>query len=108
MTTPRGQDVVGLFLTQLKNKQEDVRNTGARELRIYLDNKSQEMSAETFSKFFADVGKRIGELVNSNDVNEKLGGVRAINEVQYTTLQLCDCLISILRLFLLLILKIFF
>ena len=80
MTAPKA-DVVGNFINLLKHKQEETRNVAGRDLKIYLDNKSREMSPENFSKFFQDVSKRLGELINSNDMSEKLGGIRAINEV---------------------------
>ena len=39
---------------------------------------SREVSGETFSKFMNDVNRRIFELIQSNDVYDKIGGILAI------------------------------
>lgn len=40
---------------------------------------SRELSGENFTKFINEVNRRIFELVNSNDINDKVGGILAIS-----------------------------
>lgn len=69
------------IMLELKNKQDDVRVSGAKNLRNYVYNKAREMSGETFSLFMNDLNRFIMELVNSNSPQEKLSGISVVYEL---------------------------
>ena len=41
---------------------------------------SREVSAEAFTKFSNEINKKIYELIHSNEIGEKLGGISAIGK----------------------------
>jgi len=67
------------FFQKLKSRDEDERQKAARNLANYVVVQSRELSNESFSRFMNDVNKAVGELVNSQVVHEKLGGIMAID-----------------------------
>lgn len=67
------------FVYKLKSKHEDVRNKAARELCLYVKTELREVSPEEIASFMDDFNRDIIEMVSSSDVNEKKGGILAIN-----------------------------
>ncbi|TPX35002.1 hypothetical protein SmJEL517_g02512 [Synchytrium microbalum] len=76
-----GAEVLNKLLADIRSKNEDVRARGATDLRDYVVSVSREVSGETFSKFMNDVNRRIFELIQSNDVYDKIGGILAIDKL---------------------------
>ena len=52
-----------------------------------ISSESREISGEAFTKFMDGVSRRIFELVNSSDVNEKMGGIVAIGKQNFARLK---------------------
>ena len=50
-------------------KSEAQRQRAAKNLRVYVEAEAREMSAGTFSKFLADLHKRINDIVSSAETN---------------------------------------
>jgi serine/threonine-protein kinase mTOR len=44
---------------------------------------SREISVENFKKFSNDINKKIFELIHSNEVHEKIGGILAIGNCHH-------------------------
>ncbi|KAF2071336.1 hypothetical protein CYY_007349 [Polysphondylium violaceum] len=78
---PLWADALYKISTDLKNKKEEDRVKGSKSLRNYVITQSREMTNESFSKFMQDVNNLIFELVNSNGIPEKIGGIMAIDEL---------------------------
>lgn len=51
------------------------------ELGEYVAATSREVSGENFIKFNNDVNKKIFELIHSSDLNDKIGGIMAIDRL---------------------------
>ncbi|CEM08834.1 unnamed protein product [Vitrella brassicaformis CCMP3155] len=69
------------YLADLKSKNESVRAKAAKNLRIHVEAEAKEMSGGTFTKFMADLNKRIYDLVSSPHQEDKIGGIMAIDEL---------------------------
>ncbi|GAO47492.1 hypothetical protein G7K_1698-t1 [Saitoella complicata NRRL Y-17804] len=69
------------LFSDLKSKNEDARQRSAGELRDYVAATSRELSGEALTRFNNDINRRIFELIHSNDVNEKIGGILAIDRL---------------------------
>ncbi|EFA77745.1 protein kinase [Heterostelium album PN500] len=78
---PQWADALNKILSDLKNKKEEDRIKASKNLRNYVITQSREMSNENFTKFMQDVNVIIFELVNSNGIAEKIGGILAIDEL---------------------------
>jgi len=74
-------DTLSRFLPDLRSKSHEVRAKAARDLRIYVESEAREMPPETFTKYMEDMTRRIFDLVNSPDPNEKMGGIMVIDEL---------------------------
>ncbi len=79
-------DVANRALTDIKSRNELVRTKGTRALATFLEAEIREISGEKLSKLLGELNKRIGDLVGSVEVHEKLGGIEAID-----TLLEIDC-----------------
>lgn len=67
------------FTNGLKSRNEETRLNTARELQRYVSNELQEANIEDVAAFLDTFSKHILEMIASNDVNEKKGGVLAIS-----------------------------
>ncbi|TPX38402.1 hypothetical protein SeMB42_g06762 [Synchytrium endobioticum] len=74
-------EALNRLLLDIRSKNEDVRTKTAADLRDYVVAVSREVSGETFSKFMNDVNRRIFELIQSNDLHDKIGGILAIDSL---------------------------
>eukprot|EP01113_Clastostelium_recurvatum_P006582 TRINITY_DN1298_c0_g1_i1.p1 TRINITY_DN1298_c0_g1~~TRINITY_DN1298_c0_g1_i1.p1 ORF type:complete len:2380 (+),score=927.36 TRINITY_DN1298_c0_g1_i1:62-7201(+) len=74
-------DALHKILPDLKSRNEEARLRAARALRVYVAQQAREMGGETFTKFMNDLNGHIFELVNSTGVQEKIGGILAIDEL---------------------------
>ena len=66
----------------LKSRQDDARFKAARNLKRYVATELREVSQELTSGFLEDLNHTIYELVSSNEVHEKKGGILAIGKYQ--------------------------
>ncbi|GAM22047.1 hypothetical protein SAMD00019534_052220 [Acytostelium subglobosum LB1] len=78
---PQWADALSKILLDLKNKNEEHRQKAARGLRTYVITQFREMSNESFTRFMGDVNNILFELVNSNSISDKIGGIMAIDEL---------------------------
>ncbi|EGG15157.1 protein kinase [Cavenderia fasciculata] len=78
---PQWADALSKILSDLKNKKEEDRIRGAKNLKNYVITQSREMTNENFSNFMQDVNTIIFELVNSSGITDKIGGILAIDEL---------------------------
>eukprot|EP01133_Synstelium_polycarpum_P000171 gene171-204_t len=78
---PQWADALSKIFADLKNKKEEDRLKGAKNLKNYVITQSREMTNENFTRFMQDVNIIIFELVNSNGTVEKIGGILAIDEL---------------------------
>ncbi|KXS11006.1 FAT-domain-containing protein [Gonapodya prolifera JEL478] len=70
------------ILAELKaSRTEDLRTRAANDLRDHVVAVSRELSGENFTRFMNDVNRRIFELVHSQDNEEKIGGIIAIDKL---------------------------
>ncbi|KAI8593944.1 armadillo-type protein [Geranomyces variabilis] len=69
------------ILADLRSRQDEVRVRAANDLREHFTAVSREVSGEAFTKFVNDVNRRIFELIHSNDNNDKIGGILAIDKL---------------------------
>lgn len=68
------------FVTNLKSRQEHVRLKTVKELSLYVKSELREASPDEINNFLDEFNHHIFEMVSSNDVNEKKGGILAISE----------------------------
>ncbi|KAJ5074525.1 serine/threonine-protein kinase mtor [Anaeramoeba ignava] len=81
-TINQGKDnLLNQLFQELKKKNEEIKRKAAENLKLYVKDRSMELSGEAFTVFMNDLNRRIFEFVNSTDINEKLGGVIAIDEL---------------------------
>ncbi|XP_060521647.1 serine/threonine-protein kinase mTor [Cylas formicarius] len=66
------------FVSRLKSKNEQVRLKAAKDLSLYVKNDLREAAPEEINNFLDKFNHYIFEMVSSNDVNEKKGGILAI------------------------------
>jgi len=79
-TTP-SNEVLNRILNDLKSRSEETKYKAANELRDHVISISREISGENFTKFINDVNRRIFSLIQSNDNDEKIGGILAIDKL---------------------------
>ncbi|KAL2912121.1 phosphatidylinositol kinase-related protein kinase tor1 [Polyrhizophydium stewartii] len=65
----------------LKSRNPDTRNRAAKELHDYVVVTAQEITGEALAKFTKDLDRRIFELLQSSNVDEKLGGIAALDKL---------------------------
>ena len=59
----------------------DTRLKAAEELRIFVEGEVRDLSSDLAVRFLDELTNRVFDLVNSADVNEKLGGIAVIDEL---------------------------
>jgi len=79
-TTP-SNEVLNKILNDLKSRSEETKYKAANDLRDHVISISREISGENFTKFINDVNRRIFALIQSNDNDEKIGGILAIDKL---------------------------
>ena len=73
-------DPLSRFTTDLKSKSPEIRAKAAQTLRIYVEGESREKSSDSFTRFMTELNRLILELVNSSNLEEKMGGIMVIDE----------------------------
>ncbi|XP_050511015.1 serine/threonine-protein kinase Tor [Diabrotica virgifera virgifera] len=66
------------FVANLKSRHEHVRYKAVNDLSLYVKSELREATADEINNFLDEFNHHIFEMVNSNDVNEKKGGILAI------------------------------
>ncbi|CAH0563403.1 unnamed protein product [Brassicogethes aeneus] len=66
------------FVTNLKSKNETARLKTVQELSLYAKSELREAPQDEIDQFMEEFNHQIFEMINSNDVNEKKGGILAI------------------------------
>ncbi len=66
------------FVSGLKSRHEETRKKTASDLKRYVTTELREISADDLTSFMDDFNHSIFEMVSSNDVYEKKGGILAI------------------------------
>lgn len=66
------------FVANLKSRHESVRHKTAQELSLYVKSELREATPDEINNFLEEFNHHIFEMVSSNDVNEKKGGILAI------------------------------
>ncbi|KAG4088925.1 FAT-domain-containing protein [Neocallimastix lanati (nom. inval.)] len=79
-TTP-SNEVLNKILNDLKSRSEETKYKAASDLKEHVISVSREISGENFTKFINDVNRRIFALIQSNDNDEKIGGILAIDSL---------------------------
>lgn len=79
-TTP-SNEVLNKILNDLKSRSEETKYKAANDLKDHVISVSREISGENFTKFINDVNRRIFALIQSNDNDEKIGGILAIDKL---------------------------
>ena len=70
------------FVSGLKSRHEEARTKAAKDLQHYVSTELREVSADDLTAFLDDFNHQIFEMVSSQDVNEKKGGILAIGKVK--------------------------
>lgn len=73
------EEVTARFFLDFKSKSDEVRAIAASELRIYVEREARELSSESFTAYMAKLNTKVFDLVNSSDLNEKLGKLQLFN-----------------------------
>ncbi|KAK6628142.1 hypothetical protein RUM43_001953 [Polyplax serrata] len=66
------------FVSGLKSRHADVRMKTAKDLYLYVKTELREVSPEELTAFMDEFNRHIFEMVSGSDVNEKKGGILAI------------------------------
>jgi serine/threonine-protein kinase mTOR len=66
-------------LDDLKSKVENVQTRGATSLKHVVEGQAHELSSERFGEFIKELNRRIYELVKSDEPQERLGGIYAMD-----------------------------
>ena len=83
-STPRGQvntATLQWIFVDLRSSDRSRRTNAAAELRQHVEAEAREMVGERFVKYMTDLNRKLFELVNSDVVDEKLGGIGAIDQL---------------------------
>ncbi|XP_071805479.1 serine/threonine-protein kinase mTOR-like isoform X2 [Asterias amurensis] len=70
--------MINQFVSGLKSRNEETRTKTAKNLQHYVTTELREMSQDERTSFMDELNHHIFELVSSQDVNEKKGGIMAI------------------------------
>jgi len=70
--------VMQQFVSGLRSRHEETRTKAAKELQHYVSTELREVSPDDLTAFMDDFNHQIFEMVSSQDVNEKKGGILAI------------------------------
>ena len=72
--------MINQFVSGLKSRNEETRTKTAKNLQHYVTTELREMSQDERTSFMDELNHHIFELVSSQDVNEKKGGIMAIGK----------------------------
>ena len=75
------RELIQPFLTELKNRNEDVRRQAVKKLRQFVLRQMPDMPRDVFAKFMADVNNELCKLIDSNNSIEKAGGISAMDSL---------------------------
>lgn len=75
----RENSAAAQFAHGLKSRSQQ--NKTSRDLLVYIKTELREMSQDEYQSFFDDFNHQIIEMISSNDVVEKKGGVLAISKL---------------------------
>ena len=67
-------------LQGLRSKNEASRIAAAVKLKNYVEKTSREQSKENFATFVEDVNVKLAELINTRDINDRMGVISAIGK----------------------------
>lgn len=81
---------VSQFVQGLKSRNVDVQIKTARELYHYAKTELREVPQEELKQFLDEFDNQIPEMVFSNDVHEKKGGVLAIGKYTFSGIVFSD------------------
>lgn len=70
--------VMNQFVSNLKSKNEQTRIRAAKDLYLYVKNDLRDATPEQVTVFLEEFNHHIFQMVSSNDINEKKGGILAI------------------------------
>lgn len=68
------------FVCNLKSRNEHVRLKASKELSVFVKSELREASPEEINNFLDEFNHHIFEMVSSNEVNDKKGGIMAISK----------------------------
>jgi len=68
------------FVNGLKSRNEEVRLKAAYDLKVYMSTELKEALADDSTNFVEEFSHQILEMVQSQDVSEKKGGILAIGK----------------------------
>jgi serine/threonine-protein kinase mTOR len=74
----RDNSAAAQFAIGLKTRSQQ--NKTSRDLLVFIKTELREMSQDEYQAFFDDFNHQIIEMISSNDVVEKKGGVLAISK----------------------------
>lgn len=66
------------FVANLKSRHEHIRLKAFKELSLYVKSELREATTDEINIFLDEFNHHIFEMLSSNDVNEKKGGIYAI------------------------------
>jgi FKBP12-rapamycin complex-associated protein len=72
--------MVRQFVNGLKNRNEEVRLKAAYDLKLYMSTELKEALPDDITNFVEEFSHQILEMVQSQDVSEKKGGILAIGK----------------------------
>ncbi|KAH7327672.1 atypical/PIKK/FRAP protein kinase [Rhizoctonia solani] len=94
------QDPLHGIFQQLKNKNEQVRQVAARELRDHVEAAVAELSSDGSARLWnQQISPRLFEIIHSNHGHERLGGVLAIDRLLEIEGELIESKPTLFRLF---------
>jgi len=70
--------VVQQFVAGLKSRNEETRSATARDLKQYVSTELKEVLPDDVTTFMDEFNHQILEMVSSQDISEKKGGILAI------------------------------
>jgi len=71
--------IVEKFVAGLKSRNEETRARATRDLKQYVSTELKEALSDELTVFLEEFNQQIVEMVSSQDVNEKKGGILAIS-----------------------------
>ena len=72
--------IVQQLVTGLKSRNEDTRAKAARDIKQYVSTELKEVPTDDVTAFMDEFNREISEMVSSQDVGDKKGGILAIGK----------------------------
>ncbi|KAI8458016.1 atypical/PIKK/FRAP protein kinase [Phakopsora pachyrhizi] len=72
---------IEVILVDLKSRSDDIRTRAAHEVQQFVLTTSRGVTGDSFTKVYNEVSGRIQIAVSSNDMNEKLGALQAMEKL---------------------------